>query len=70
MNIEHCPDPTADIAIGRVMREWKKEVRRNGKGKSLKVRQTTAREKTRVREKRWDKTSGKQAEKTRNEISY
>ena len=29
MNREHYPDPTADIAIGRVMREWKKEVKRN-----------------------------------------
>ena len=33
MNNEHYSDPTADIAVGRVMRVWKKEVRRNGRKK-------------------------------------
>ena len=33
MNHEHYSDPTADIAISRVMREWEKEVRNNERRK-------------------------------------
>ena len=54
MNGEHYSDPTADIAVSRVMREWKKEVIRNGKQKSGndKVRPNDIRRKSRVWKKR------------------
>lgn len=56
MNHEHYSDPTADIAIGRVMREWKKEVRNNERRKEAErkhILQDDTGTKVRKRKKRW-----------------
>ena len=34
MNHEHYSDPTADIAVGRVMKEWREEVMKNERKKA------------------------------------
>ena len=64
MNGEHYPDPTADIAISRVMREWKKEVIKNEYRKK-KFRQTDTRRKSRAGKKgRFEKGREFQEKKT------
>lgn len=55
MNHEQYSDPTADIAVERVMRAWKKEVRKNERKEAERkhILQDDTGRKSRSRKKRW-----------------
>lgn len=64
MNHEGYSDPTADIAVERVYREWLKEVRKNGVKRIFK---DDTRAEVSVWEKRTRKSDGNHKKKKRNE---